>query len=83
MKKLPPLTEKPLIHVDATPDKYYPLRILEVYRQNCNCRWASDTDGSAVETNPLLKAMNDANDERAKWLDKAIEVLKKHYVRTT
>lgn len=71
MSKLPDLTQEPIRHINATPDKEYPLRILKAYRENCNCRWAGDLD------NPLIKTMNEMNDERAKLLDNAIEILEK------
>lgn len=67
--KLPGLTQEPLLHVDATPDAEYPLRILRAHRENCNCRWASDTE------NVLLNAMNQMNDARANLLDEAIAKL--------
>ena len=73
--QLPPMTETPKLYVDATPDKEYPLRILKAYRQDCDCKWASDTDGTLPD-NPILKMMNEHNDQRAKYLDKAIRILK-------
>ena len=76
--QLPPMTETPKLYVDATPDKEYPLRILKAYRHDCDCKWASATDGSSVESNPLLKMMNEHNDQRAKYLDKAIRILEEH-----
>lgn len=68
---LPALNEQPILHVDGTPDKDYPVRILQAYRQHCNCQWASDMDGGEV-TNPLLKAMNETNVKRAEILDYTI-----------
>ena len=73
--KLPPITQQPILYIDMTPTDDLAIRILKSYRENCNCKWASDTDGSKVETNPLLKAMNEMNDQRAAILDKAIELL--------
>ena len=64
---------KPIIHVDVTPDEDYPLRILRAYRENCNCRWASSTDGQAM--NPLCIKMNEACEKRAEILDRAIKKL--------
>ena len=72
--KLPPMTGEPVIHVDATPDEGYPLRILRAHRQNCDCRWSDTYEGGDTE-NPLLRAMNEANDKRAAILDRAISVL--------
>ena len=65
---------KPITYIDATPDGNYPLRILQAYRENCNCRWASSTDGQAM--NPLCIKMNDDCEKRAEILDRAIEKLK-------
>ena len=70
---LPDVTQQPIIHVDATPDAEYALRILKAYRENCNCKWASDPE------NALIKFMNETNDERARILDKAIKTLEKWY----
>ena len=67
--KLPDLTQQPVQFIDATPDEEYPLRILRAYRENCNCKWSSDTE------NALIKAMNEMNDKRAEILDRAIERL--------
>ena len=72
---LPETTQQPVIHVDATPDEEYPLRILQAYRDNCNCKWVESTDPDAPPTSPLLKAMNEQNDKRAAILDDAIAVL--------
>lgn len=72
--KLPKLTEAPVLHVDATPNDDYPLRVLSAYRQHCNCRWAESTDDSKPQ-NPLIKIMNEQNSKRAVLLDKAIEKL--------
>ena len=72
--KLPPLTKEPVKHVDMTPDKNLPLRILQAYRSNCDCMW-SDNIGGEETKNPLLAAMNEHNRQRAKILDKAIKKL--------
>jgi len=72
--KLPDITQEALRHVNATPDEMYPIRILQAHRENCNCKWSNSAGG--IETDdPLLKLMNEQNDERAKILDKAISVL--------
>jgi len=72
--KLPELTQQPILHIDGTPNEDYPLRILRVYRQECDCKWAENTDGSEP-TNPLLIMMNEHCDQRAEILDRAIEKL--------
>jgi len=74
--EFPGVTQQPVIYVDGTPDKDYPLRILKVYRENCNCKWVDNSEGKE-STNPLIKIMNDHCDERAKILDKAIRILQK------
>ena len=74
--ELPPINGQAVLYIDATPDKDYPLRILQAYRQDCNCQWAENTTGGEP-TNPLLKVMNDQNNKRAKVLDKAIAKLLK------
>ncbi len=69
--KLPKLTEQPIMVIDAAPTDDYPLRILQVYRQHCDCQWADNTNGSE-STNPLINTMNEHNNKRARILDKAI-----------
>ena len=66
---------EPIIHVDATPDEGYPLRILRAYRENCNCKWASSTDGNEEGLSPLCIVMNEACEKRAEILDRAIKKL--------
>lgn len=70
---LPPITQQQILHVDGTPDAKYAIRILEAYRENCRCKFASEPP------NPLWDAMNVHQDERAAILDEAIQVLKKHW----
>jgi len=72
--KLPELTQQPILHIDGTPDEDYPLRILRAYRQECDCKWAENTDDSEP-TNPLLIMMNKHCEQRAEILDRAIEKL--------
>ena len=74
---LPPLTQEPILHVDATPDEDYPLRILRAYRENCDCMWATTTDGKEDAASPLLVLMNEHNRKRAIILNKAILFLEK------
>jgi len=70
---LSPVSKEYLRHVDATPDREYPLRILRVYRQNCDCKWVIESP------NPFYDLMNQHNDQRAKILDEAISILEKHF----
>jgi len=72
---LPKFTQEPIRHVDATPNKEYPLRILRAHLANCNCKFVC-TDES--DPNPLLIAMNKANDKRASLLDRAIKILEEN-----
>jgi hypothetical protein len=74
-----PFTQGVLTGIDSTPDVYYPIRILEAYRENCNCKWVdtSDENGTA---NFLIIKMNKACDERALILDRVISVLKEYYL---
>ena len=72
--KLPDTNTQPIFHVNATPDEEYVLRILKVYRENCNCKWFSNLD------NKLIEGMNKIQDQRAKLLDKAIKILEKKNV---
>jgi len=74
MKKIPRLTRQPLLYVDGTPDDDYPLRILQAYRQECDCKWTDTSDGTDTE-NPLLKMMNAHCEQRAEILDEAIKKL--------
>jgi hypothetical protein len=70
---LPSISKEYLTHVDATPNREYPLRILRAYRQNCDCKWVGDPN------NPIYELMNQRNDQRAKILDEAIAILEKHF----
>ena len=69
--KLPETNREPILHVDATPNKEYLLRILRTYRDNCGIKWYSRTD----ELEPILLEMNKIQDKRAEILDKAIKIL--------
>ena len=73
-RKLPEITQQSILHVDGTPNDGYVLRILQAYRENCNCKWSDTTDGQKTE-NPLLVLMNEQQDQRAKLLDEAINKL--------
>ena len=66
-----PVTQAPLLHVDATPDNDYPLRILRAYRENCNVKWI------ATPPSVVYDQMNEMCDQRAKILDRAITLLEK------
>lgn len=72
--KLPKMTKKQeVLHIDATPDEHYVLRILQAYRMNCDTRFATGTDGTC--DNPLFQMMNEHQEQRAKLLDEAIAKL--------
>lgn len=62
-------------YVDATPDDGYPIRILEAHlRGNENLIITDNTEGRPPE-NPALIVMNEASEERAKILRRAIAIL--------
>ena len=63
-----------IMYIDATPEKNYVLRILMAYRENCNIKWCTGTDGTC--DNPLYQKMNEDQEKRAKLLDEAILKLK-------
>lgn len=67
---IPELSRAPLLHVDATPDADYPLRILRAYRANATALWeASD------ELQEIYEQMNQDQLQRQRVLDAAIGVL--------
>lgn len=72
LSKFPEINREPITHIDATPDKDYPLRILRTYRDNCSMKWYSDTD---ERLSPIFIEMNIIQDKRAQILDKAIKIL--------
>lgn len=69
--KLPPMAEA---HINMTPDDGLPLRILMAYRRRCDEKWGGS--GVSDGTKFLFDAMNEAQDQRAAILDRAIECLK-------
>ena len=56
------------LHVDATPDDGYPLRILRAYRENCDIMWSDN----------FWSDTNAAQRKRAEILDRAIALLTDH-----
>jgi len=72
--EVPGWNQEPVLHIDATPNEGYPLRILEAYRENCNMRWLTGSDGKCED--PFYQLMNQYQEERAKILDSAIKILK-------
>lgn len=71
--EFPSMSQEPIEHVDAYPDEDYPLRILRAYRENCNVRW--EVSGLSPERTRVWDVMNEAQEERAKILDRAIAML--------
>jgi TPR repeat protein len=63
-------------HIDGTPNGMYALRILRAYREACNTKWI--IEGEHEKARALYDMMNEHQDQRAKELDKAIEILMKH-----
>lgn len=74
--------EQDFLHIDATPNETYPLRILQAYRRLGDARWSSSSM-EIDDNHPLIKAMNDAQEKRNALLDKAIEVLATQLLRAT
>jgi len=66
---LPETTQQGIVHVDATPNSEYPIRILRAYRENCNVKWVAEPQSE------LIDLMNADCDKRAEILDVAIEIL--------
>jgi len=68
---------KEVMNIDATPNEDYPLRILKTYRDLCDTRCSSITDffNDMKEDNPIIVMMNKNQEQRAKILDKAINIL--------
>jgi hypothetical protein len=66
-----PLTQQPIIHIDATPDADYVLRILTAYRQHADCNF--EVHGVSDAEKIIYDAMNEANVARAELLDAAIK----------
>lgn len=61
-------SKEEIYHVDATPGRDYPLRILRAHLSDC--RVECTVPGVA-------EAMNKATDERNRWLMEAIAILEK------
>jgi len=61
------------VHIDATPDGGYALRILHYYRSRCNEVW--EVFGLTPKQAQVYKLMNKHQQLRAKELDKAIRIL--------
>ena len=74
MNKLSLLTKQPILYVEAQPDTDYPIRILQAYRDNCDCLWADNTSGEETKIQPFIM-MNETQKERARILDRAIAIL--------
>jgi hypothetical protein len=68
--------KKSILWVDATPNIEYPLRILQAYRKNCDFLYTSISDLTSNGESELATVLNDAQKNRAIWLDWAIEILK-------
>jgi len=83
MMKLPPLTTDINCrdyHVDGTPDGKYALRILKLYRERAKVKWV--VSGLSDGENIIYDHMNATQDERAKELDKAIDILSRELKMT-
>lgn len=78
-RQLKTMVHGPVPRIDATPDEYYPLRILRAYREGCNYRYGS-SDGWTNQELQRFKEMNKACDARAKIIDKAIAILEQETI---
>lgn len=74
--EFPPFTQEAIQHIDSTPDADYPIRILRAYRSDTNCRY--EVTGVDDESKVLWDMLNDHQDQRAKILDKALDILLSH-----
>lgn len=68
--------EEPIMHVDATPDPEYPVRILRAHREHQNYRWVVDSGSENLRE--LVAKMEAARRRRAQLLDEAIRILEQH-----
>jgi hypothetical protein len=75
MEQLSKLTQQAIEYVDGTPNAGYPLRILRAYRENCNCKWSESVFPDLETIDPVLYAMNMHQEQRAKILDQAIQII--------
>jgi hypothetical protein len=66
--------QQEFLHIAATPDEGYPLRILQAYRRLGDYKW-SDSSNGVSENNVLVKTMNDLQEKRNALLDRAIALL--------
>ena len=64
------------LFIDATPDEDYPIRILKAYRERANYKYSKSKGEINLTNEPIMKAMNDAQDRRAEILDRAIAKLR-------
>ena len=71
------MNEQSILHIDATPNASYPLRILITYRALCDSRYASTTDTNKDGPSAFIQMMNEMQEKRAVLLDRAICVLLK------
>lgn len=64
------VNKKPILHVDATPNEGFVLRILEAYKHDATVRFVF------THKSPLLELMNEHQEMRLKLLNDAIDKLK-------
>lgn len=69
----PPLTQRPILGVDATPDEQYPIRILEAYLYNARTNW--EVSGLNEGATKVYEEMNRHQAERVLILERAIAAL--------
>lgn len=76
--EVPPLTQEPVMFVDATPNAEYPLRVLRAARMNANARYELTGEWDAA-SRLIHETMNEGCKKRAVLLDKAIRILEEHW----
>lgn len=70
--------DMPILHIDATPNADYPLRILRAYLAESDGRYSATTNQGENSPVPVwMAAMNAAQVERAKYLRDAIGILER------
>lgn len=72
--------QQEILHIDATPNETYPLRILQAYRRLGDSQWSTSSD-KISEDSAIVKQMNEWQAKRNEFLDRAIEILASQLMR--
>lgn len=76
--EFPKMSQDLINGIDATPSDDYPLRILKVYRANCDCFWELSGSGVSEAERAVWDLMNEHQRKRAAVLDRAIKILEQN-----